>query len=51
MGDREIVLGIEPFFNQGINVIDVELAFLQNQINEFIANKTPARLPREQCLF
>jgi hypothetical protein len=50
MGDSEIVLRIEPVFNQRIDVVNIELALVQDQIDRFIADETAARLPRQQLL-
>lgn len=39
VSEREIVLGIEAIFNQRVDVIDVELPFVQHEVHRVVADE------------
>jgi hypothetical protein len=45
MGQREVVLGVETVLNQRVDVVDVELAPVEHQVDRLIANEAAACLP------
>ena len=51
MCDREIILGIEAVCDQRVDVIYVELPFVQYQVNRIVADEAATSLTIEQLLF
>jgi len=49
--DGEVVLAIQTLFGQRINVIDVQITFLQDEIDGPLTDETLARLPVVEPLF
>jgi len=50
VGQREVVLRIEPVFDQRVDVIDVELAAMEDKVDRIIANEAAAGLAGEELL-
>ncbi len=51
MSQREVVLGIQAFFDERVDVIDVELPFVQNKVDQLVTDEAPPRLASQQPLF
>ena len=51
MGQREVVFGIQPVLEQRIDMVHIELTFVENQVDLFVTDEAMAVLLLVEPLF
>ena len=49
--EGEVIFGVEPVFNERVDMVDIQLTLVEHQIDGLLADETLPALPCEKLLF